>query len=69
MSIDKQYAMSIIENPMIQLLKSGVVWKKSDGMFNKWEERFLVLTNCGLLYFKKGHDQPQKFKLLNNFIV
>jgi len=35
----------------------------------KWEERFLILCNCGLLYFKKGHGQPQKFKLLNNFMV
>lgn len=36
MAIDKPYAMSIIENPMIQLLKSGVIWKKSEGRFSKW---------------------------------
>lgn len=55
---------------MIQVLKSGVVHKKSQGTFNiSWEERFLVLCNCGLLYFKRGEDQPKKFKSLNNFIV
>jgi len=55
---------------MIQVLKSGIVTKKSEGTFNiSWEERFLVLCNCGLLYFKRGEDQPKKFKSLNNFIV
>ena len=28
----------------------------------------MCLTNCGLLYFAKGQDQPKKFKALNNFI-
>ena len=56
----KQYEIgqNVVQNPLIQLLKSGVIWKKSDGAFNKWEERFLMLTNCGLLYFKKGSNQP-----------
>lgn len=68
--IDHDYTMSVVNNPLIQLLKTGVVLKKSDGTrFSKWEERFMMLTNCGLLYFKKGQEQPQKFKLLNNFIV
>jgi len=63
--LDKKFAKNVVENPLIQLLKSGIIWKKSDGAFNKWEERFLLLSNCGLLYFKSGHAQPQKFKLLN----
>lgn len=28
-----------------------------------------MLTNVCLLYFKKGEDQPRKFKVLNNFIL
>ena len=68
--IDQDYTLSVVNNPLIQLLKTGVVFKKSDGgRFAKWEERFMMLTNCGLLYFKKGQEQPQRFKLLNNFIV
>jgi len=54
---------------MVLPLKTGIVQKKSEGAFVSWEERFLVLANCGLLYFKKGEDQPKKFKSLNNFIV
>ena len=54
---------------MVLPLKTGIVHKKSEGAFVSWEERFLVLANCGLLYFKKGEDQPKKFKSLNNFIV
>jgi len=49
-------------------LKTGIIAKRSDGRFNKWEDRFLALTNVGLLYFKKGDDQPRKFKTLNNFV-
>jgi hypothetical protein len=56
MALDADYCQSVLDNPMIQIKKSGVVWKKSDGVFNKWEERFLVLTDCGLLYFKKGTE-------------
>lgn len=49
-------------------LKTGIISKKSEGRFNKWEERFLTLTNVCLLYFKKGEDHPRKFKALNNFV-
>ena len=56
---------------MILTLKTGIVLKKSEGGWVKhgWEERFLVLSNCGLMYFKREEEQPQKFKSLNNFIV
>lgn len=27
------------------------------------------MTNICLLYFKKGEEQPRKFKILNNFIL
>ena len=68
---DPEFADAVVNNAMIQLLKSGVVQKKSESqsMFGGgWEERFMCLTNCGLLYFAKGQDQPKKFKPLNNFI-
>lgn len=67
--VDEGYSKMVVENPLIQLLRTGPVFKKSDGMMNSWEQRFLMITNCGLLYFKKGNDQPQKFKSLNNFII
>ena len=54
---DPAFADAVVNNAMIQLLKSGVVYKKSEssGMFGGgWEERFMCLTNCGLLYFAKG---------------
>lgn len=67
--IDPSYVNSVILNPLIQCLKTGVVEKKSEGRFHKWEQRFMILTNCCLLYFKKGMDQPQKFKALNQFQI
>ena len=59
----------VIQNPFVQALKVGFIQKKSDGRFNKWEDRFLALTNICLLYFKKGEEAPRKFKILNNFIL
>ena len=68
---DPAFTDAVVNNAMIQCLKTGIVQKKSDsgGMFGGgWEERFMCLTNCGLLYFARGQDQPKKFKALNNFI-
>jgi hypothetical protein len=54
-AIDKSFTKKIKDNSLIQLLKSGIVYKKSERMaFGRWVERFLILTNCGLIYFKKG---------------
>lgn len=66
---DPKYVSQVIQNPFVQALKVGYIEKKSDGRFNKWEPRFLALTNICLLYFKKGEEQPRKFKVLNNFIL
>ena len=69
-ALDPVFTAQIIDNALIQLLKTGFVEKRSDGgMFTSWEERFLLLTDAGLIYFKKNNDQPQKYKTLNNFIV
>ena len=54
--VDEGYTKMVVENPLIQLLRTGPVYKRSDGMYNSWEQRFLMLTNCGILYFKKGND-------------
>ena len=32
--------------------KVGTLFKKSEGFFGSWEQRFVVLTNAGLIYFK-----------------
>jgi hypothetical protein len=68
-ALDPEFTQTIIDNPFVQLLKHGIIEKRSDGVFNSWEERLLILTDAGLIYFKKGSDQPQKYKALNNFIV
>lgn len=67
--IDPVFVAATIQNPLIQCFKTGIVEKRSEGRFAKWEQRFLVLTNCCILYFKKGLDQPQKFKALNSFQI
>ena len=67
--IDPRFVEMVTKNPLIQCYKTGIVEKKSEGRFHKWEERFLILTNCCILYFKKGMDQPQKFKALNKFKI
>ena len=57
------------------IAKVGPLLKKSEGLFGGWQERFCVLTNAGLLYFKvdkmqdKGDLAPQNFKPLNDFII
>lgn len=66
---DPAFVSRVIHDPFVQALKVGFIQKKSDGRFNKWEDRFLALTNICLLYFKKGEEQPRKFKILNNFIL
>lgn len=67
--IDPKWAQFMIFNPMAMAYRTGNIYKKSEGVLNRWEERFLVLTHCGLLYFKKGDIQPKKFKPLNTFVV
>ena len=52
--IDPKWAQLMLLNPMAMVYQAGNVFKRSEGVLNRWEERFLVLTNCGLLYFKKG---------------
>ena len=54
--IDLRFASIIVNNPMIDTIRTGIVLKKSDGNWGGWDERFLVLCNCGLLYFKKNED-------------
>lgn len=68
-SVDTEVTQYIIDNPLVQVLKSGVVWKKSEGTFRRWTQRYCILTNGGLIYFKTNSTQPQKFMLLNNYIV
>lgn len=69
LKIDPKFVKKVMDNPMACVHKTGLIHKKSEGIYAVWEERFLVLTNCGFLYFKQGVDQPKKFKPLNNFIL
>lgn len=56
--------------------KSGVLQKRGEtSWFGSWENRYVILTNAGLLYFEgkmiqsKGDLKPQNFKPLNDFVV
>ena len=64
-----------MRNYFVCIRKVGVLEKKSDGFFGSWQERFVVLTNAGLIYFKVGKMKseddlvPQNFKPLNDFVL
>ena len=64
-----------MRNYFTTIRKVGTLMKKSEGFFGSWEQRFVVLSNAGLIYFKvdnmKKEDdlKPQNFKPLNDFVL
>ena len=72
---DGQFAGKIMRNYFANIRKVGTLTKKSEGFFGNWQERFVVLTNAGLIYFKKDNMRkeedlvPQNFKPLNDFVL
>ena len=72
---DPAFAGKIIRNYFATIRKVGTLWKKSEGFFGSWEQRFVVLTNAGLIYFKVGNMKkeddlkPQNFKPLTDFVL
>ena len=50
---DGNFANKIMGNYFACIRKVGTLTKKSEGFFGNWQERFVVLTNAGLVYFKK----------------
>lgn len=72
---DSAYALKITRNYFTCIRKAGTLWKKSEGFFGNWQQRFVVLSNAGLIYFKvdsmKKEDdlKPQNFKPLHDFVL
>lgn len=65
----------VLRNYFTCIRKVGTLWKKSEGFFGNWQQRFVVLSNAGLIYFKvdamtqKDDLAPQNFKPLNDFVI
>ena len=72
---DPQFTNKVLRNYFTCIKKVGPLWKKSEGLFGGWQQRFCVLTNGGLVYFKvnsmesKGDLTPQGFKPLNDYVI
>ena len=72
---DSAFAGRILRNYFTCIRKCGTLWKKSEGFFGNWQQRYVVLCNAGLIYFKgekmKKEDDlsPQNFKPLSDFVL
>lgn len=73
---DARLANRILKNYFSCIRKVGVLTKKQESsFFDKWDSRFVVLSNAGLIYFTSDKLQteddlkPQNFKPLNDFVV
>ena len=72
---DSVFTMKVLRNYFTLIRKVGSLWKRGSGFFGSWQQRFVVLTNAGLIYFKvdemkKEEDlEPQNFKPLNDFVI
>ena len=73
---DQKLANRILKNYFSCIRKVGVLTKKQESsFFDKWDQRFVVLSNAGLIYFSSEKLQteedlkPQNFKPLNDFVV
>mmetsp|Transcript_38602 Transcript_38602/g.50599 ORF Transcript_38602/g.50599 Transcript_38602/m.50599 type:complete len:186 (+) Transcript_38602:3266-3823(+) len=72
---DSAFTNKVMRNFFTCIRKVGTLNKKSPGFLARWQTRFVVLSNAGLIYFKVGDMQskddlsPQHFKPLNDFVV
>merc|ERR1712083_164650 len=75
MTKDPVFTNKVLSNYFILIRKVGPIFKKGGKLFSAWQERFVVLTNAGLVYFKvdemrKEEDlEPQNYKPLNDFVI
>ena len=75
MAKDQIFTSKVLRNYFTLIRKVGTLWKRGSGFFGSWQQRFVVLTNAGLLYFRvdemrKEEDlEPQNFKPLNDFVI
>ena len=49
---DSVFTMKVLRNYFTLIRKVGSLWKRGAGFFGSWQQRFVVLTNAGLVYFK-----------------
>ena len=72
---DAAFTNKVMRNYFTCIRKVGTLDKKSPGFLGRWQKRFVVLSNAGLIYFKVGDMQskddlaPQQFKPLNDFVI
>lgn len=75
MAKDPVFTNKVLRNYFTLIRKVGPLWKRGGKIVGTWQQRFVVLTNAGLVYFKvdemrKEEDlEPQNFKPLNDFAI
>ena len=61
---DPVFTNKVLRNYFTLIRKVGTLWKRGGGFFGSWQQRFVVLTNAGLMYFRvdemKKEEQTQK---------
>ena len=72
---DRPFTYRVTTNYFTMVRKCGPLSKYRDSLFGEWQDRFVVLTNAGMLYFKAEQMkkdtelEPQNFKPLCDFVV
>ena len=72
--VDPQFVDLVLENIYLKCVRVGYIWKCTHRVLksDEWSEKFVVLTNCGFVYFntkKDGDYDPRKFYPLNDFQI
>lgn len=56
---DPVFTQKVMRNYFTCIRKVGTLEKKSEGFFGNWQQRFVVLSNAGLIYFKVDNMQAK----------
>ena len=51
--------------PIDQIVRKGLMWVQQDKLFSRWRERFIILTQEYLQFFKKGTSKASE---MGNFL-
>ena len=51
--------------PIDQIVRKGLMWVQQDKLFSRWRERFIILTQEYLQFFKKGASKASE---MGNFL-
>ena len=72
---DPNFANSVRLNPFTNVMMQGKLSKKTVGFYERWQDRYVVLTNAGMIQFKLDHaekgnfEEPTKFRDLTDYVV